>query len=139
MDPTSKKITSKAFDINAMVQDPVLVSFFSEVLRLKASVWSFRLCLEDCVLGSGGKDYFFPKGSTLWVPITVLHRDDELYDHPLEFQPDRFLKVEHEKEANGTEHDKLTRKVLFNKRGKPTRMGHLPFGGGKSMVISHPI
>jgi hypothetical protein len=23
---------------------------------------------------------------------------------------------------------------LFNKRGKATRMGHMPFGGGKSMV-----
>ena len=116
-----------------MEKDPILLSFFSEVLRLKASVWSFRLVLEDAVLGSGGKEYFFPKGSTIWVPVTVVHRDEEVYKDPLAFQPDRFLKVEHEKTDHG-DVDKFTRKVLFNKRGKQTRMGHLPFGGGKSMV-----
>jgi len=132
-DPSDKTITSKAFDIQAMEKDPILLSFFAEVLRLKASVWSFRLVLEDAVLGSGGKEYFFPKGSTIWVPVTVVHRDEEVYKDPLAFQPDRFLKVEHEKTDHG-DVDKLTRKVLFNKRGKQTRMGHLPFGGGKSMV-----
>ena len=117
-----------------MEKDPILLSFFSEVLRLKASVWSFRLVLEDAVLGSGGKEYFFPKGSTLWVPVTIVHRDGEVYQEPLEFKPDRFLKVDHEVDQTGQDHEKLTRKVLFNKRGKATRMGHMPFGGGKSMV-----
>jgi len=134
IDPISKKITSKAFDANAMVQDPILLSFFSEVLRIKASVWSFRLCLEDAMLGSGGKQYFFPKGSTIWVPITIVHRDTEVYEDPLEFKWDRFLKHEAETTETGKKVDKVTKKVLFNKRGKPTRMGHLPFGGGKSMV-----
>lgn len=133
-DPKDTKISAKAFDVLAMEKDPILLSFFSEVLRLKASVWSFRLVLEDAILGSGGKEYFFPKGSTLWVPVTVVHRDEEVYKDPLEFQPDRFLKVEQEKTPEGDE-ERLTRKVLFNKRGKPTRMGHLPFGGGKSMVL----
>lgn len=135
-DPSDKTITSKAFDIQAMEKDPILLSFFSEVLRLKASVWSFRLVLEDAVLGSAGKEYFFPKGSTLWVPVTVVHRDEDVYKDPLAFKPDRFLKVEHEKIGKGDDVEKLTRKVLFNKRGKQTRMGHLPFGGGKSMVCS---
>jgi cytochrome P450 len=133
-DPTSTTITSKAFDIQAMEKDPILLSFFHEVLRLKASVWSFRLVLEDAILGSGGKEYFFPKGSTLWVPVTIVHRDEEVYKDPLSFQPDRFLKVEHEINDDGKDVEKLTRKVLFSKRGKQTRMGHLPFGGGKSMV-----
>jgi len=92
--------------------------------------------LEDAILGSGGKEYFFPKGSTLWVPVTIVHRDEEVYEEPLKFKPDRFLKIEHEKDENGKDVEKLTRKVLFNKRGKPTRMSHLPFGGGKSMVFS---
>ena len=120
-----------------MEKDPILLSFFSEVLRLKASVWSFRLVLEDAILGSGGKEYYFPKGSTIWVPVTNVHRDGEVYKEPLEFKPDRFLKVEHEVDEEGHDTEKLTRKVLFTKRGKQTRMGHLPFGGGKSMVLTH--
>jgi cytochrome P450 len=132
-DPKSTKITSAAFDVAAMEKDPILLSFFNEVLRMKASVWSFRLVLEDAILGSGGKEYFFPKGSSIWVPVTIVHRDGEVYKDPLEFKPERFVKVEHEKHG---ERDRLVRKVLFNKRGKPTRMGHLPFGGGKSMVVT---
>jgi cytochrome P450 len=134
-DPTSRKITSQAFDVLAMEKDPILLSFFSEVLRLKASVWSFRLCLEDCTLGSVGKEYFFPKGSTLWVPVTVVHRDEDVYKDALEFEPERFVKVEHEHLPTGEDVDRPIRKVMFTKNGKATRMGHLPFGGGKSMVL----
>jgi cytochrome P450 len=112
-----------------------LTSFFSEVLRLKASVWSFRLVLEDAVVPAGGKKYFFPKSSTLWVPVPLVHRDEDVYKNALQFEPDRFLKVDKETDENGHVHEKLIKKVLFSKNGKQTRMSHLPFGGGKSMVI----
>lgn len=133
-DPTSKKITSAAFDYQGLINDPVLTSFFSEVLRLKASVWGFRLCTEDAVLPVGGKEYFFKKGTTIWVPVPIVHRDEEIYKDPLDFEPYRFLKIDKEVNGQGQVQDKMSKKVLFTRKGKQTRMAHLPFGGGKSMV-----
>jgi cytochrome P450 len=134
-DPSSKTITSDAFDYQGLTNDAVLTSFFSEVLRLKASVWSFRLVLEDAIIPACGKEYYFPKGSTLWIPVPLIHRDEDVYKNALQFEPDRFLKVDKETDENGHIHEKSIKKVLFSKNGKQTRMSHLPFGGGKSMVI----
>jgi cytochrome P450 len=133
-DPNSKAISSSVFDIDRLINDPVLTSFFSEVLRLKASVWSFRLCLEDVVLPVGGKEYFLPQGSAVWVPVALIHRDEDVYSDPLNFEPSRFLKVDKSVDEDGKVHEKVIKKVLFTKNGKQTRLSHLPFGGGKSMV-----
>jgi cytochrome P450 len=133
-DPSSKIITSSAFDTDKLINDPILTSFFSEVLRIKASVWSFRLCLEDVVLPVGGKEYFLPRGSPVWIPVTLIHRDEEVYSDPLHFEPSRFLKVDKSVDQDGQVQEKIIKKVLFNKNGKQTRLSHLPFGGGKSMV-----
>ena len=123
----SDELSSASFDYHGLTNDPILTSFFSEVLRLKASVWGFRLCIEDAVLPVGGKEYFFKKGTTIWVPVPIVHRDEEIYEKPEEFEPHRFLKIEND--------GKMTKKVMFKKNGKQTRLAHLPFGGGKSMVF----
>ena len=92
------------------------------------------MCIEDAILPVNGKEYFFKKGTTIWVPVPIVHRDEEIYKDPLTFEPYRFLKVDKEVDSNGEVHEKMTKRVLFAKSGKQTRLAHLPFGGGKSMV-----
>ena len=36
------------------------------------------------------KDYFFPKGTTVNIHISALHRNPKYWDNPLEFRPERF-------------------------------------------------
>ena len=123
----SDELSSASFDYQGLTNDPILTSFFSEVLRLKASVWGFRLCIEDAILPVGGKEYFFKKGTTIWVPVPIVHRDEEIYEKPQEFEPNRFLKVED---------GKMTKKVMFKKNGKLTRL-HICHSAVESLWYSN--
>ncbi|RZC37671.1 p450 domain containing protein, partial [Asbolus verrucosus] len=41
--------------------------------------------------------YVLPKGSTLLIPVALIHRDPAIWKNPLVFDPDRFLPEEFEK------------------------------------------
>ena len=36
-------------------------------------------------------NFTFPKGSSAFIPILCIHRDNEIWPNPLKFDPDRFL------------------------------------------------
>jgi len=46
-----------------------------------------RLCTEDFMLM--GK-IFIPKNTTIYLPLTVSHRDGDTWENPREFKPERF-------------------------------------------------
>ncbi|XP_063918933.1 cytochrome P450 4C1-like [Zophobas morio] len=46
-----------------------------------------RYFTEDLVVGN----FTFPKGSSAFIPILCIHRDNEIWPNPLKFDPDRFL------------------------------------------------
>lgn len=59
----------------------------SEVLRLSGPAFILaRECAEDTVC----KGVRFPKGIDVNIPTYVLHRDPEIWENPLEFNPDNF-------------------------------------------------
>ena len=58
-----------------------------EVLRLCSPGFNlFRGCEEEAVY----KGVRFPKGVDVNIPVYVLHRDPEVWDNPLEFNPENF-------------------------------------------------
>ena len=66
---------------------PYLDQVISEVLRLCGPAFSlFRGCEEETVI----KGVRFPKGIDVNIPPYVLHRDPEVWDNPLEFNPENF-------------------------------------------------
>lgn len=66
---------------------PYLDQVISEVLRLCGPAFSLlRGCEEETVI----KGVRFPKGIDVNIPAYVLHRDPEVWDNPLEFNPENF-------------------------------------------------
>lgn len=90
---------------------PYLDQVISEVLRLCGPAFSLlRGCEEDTVI----KGVRFPKGIDVNIPAYVLHRDPEVWDNPLEFNPENFSP-----EAKGKRHP----------------YSYLPFGSGPRQCI----
>ena len=90
---------------------PYLDQVISEVLRLCGPAFSLlRGCEEDTVI----KGVRFPKGIDVNIPAYVLHRDPEVWDNPLEFNPENFSP-----EA----------------KGKRDPYSYLPFGSGPRQCI----
>lgn len=71
-----------------IVQGAVYVDqVISEALRLSGPAFLLlRECAEDTVI----KGVRFPKGVGVNIPTYVLHHDPEVWDKPLEFNPDNF-------------------------------------------------
>jgi len=66
---------------------PYLDQVISEVLRLCGPAFSLvRGCEEETVI----KGVRFPKGIDVTIPPYVLHRDPEVWENPLEFNPENF-------------------------------------------------
>ena len=58
-----------------------------EVLRLSGPAF---LLIRQCAEVATCKGIRFPKGIDVYIPAYVLHRDPEVWDNPLEFNPDNF-------------------------------------------------
>jgi cytochrome P450 len=84
---------------------------YREALRLYPPIWIMerRVLAADTIAG-----YHIPAGSSVVISPYVTHRHREFWDHPDEFDPDRFLP---ERTA-----------------GRPAR-AYLPFGAGQRQCI----
>jgi cytochrome P450 family 6 len=81
-----------------------------ETLRKYVPVLTLlRECTNDYKIP--GTQKIIPKGTAIQIPIFGLHRDENIYDNPLEFRPERFAKS-----SNG--------------EGKAKGLFYLPFGDG---------
>jgi cytochrome P450 len=84
-----------------------------ESLRLYPPVWCIpRVALNDCDIGG----YHVPAGTSLAMSPWVMHRDSRYFDHPEEFNPDRW------------EGDFAKRLPIF---------AYFPFGGGPRRCIGY--
>lgn len=105
---------------------PVLLSTLQEVLRYRHISVSARVVLKDEQILDN--KYQLKKGSTLMIPVAVIHSDPEAWGPTASvFNHRRFLPEENT--GNGQE-GIVTRKGDQNKRAIPRRSAYRPFGGG---------
>ncbi len=91
---------------------PYVRAIVDETLRLNPTVYStVRDPIDPVTLPSG---HVLAPGTDIVVPIGAIHRDERLWDDPLEFRPERFLG-----ERPRDRH----------------RMAYLPFGTGPRICI----
>jgi cytochrome P450 len=84
---------------------------FQEAMRYFSPVWAIaRVAIDDDVIGR----HHIRKGTTIIIPVHLLHHDDRWWPNPEEYNPSRFLP------GAG--------------KGRP-RSAYLPFGGGKRICI----
>ena len=118
------------FDLETLVNSPFLNSAFSETLRLRSVGISLRSMARDSKITVNGQTYNLEKGSLVFIPMPVLHKDPELHANPNDYQIDRFLKM-HSKnvDTNASENG-----VVFQKNGAVVHTPITPYGGGIHMV-----
>jgi cytochrome P450 len=92
---------------------PLLRAAIDEVLRLYPPLWGvYRLTEQDMTV----RGHRIPAGTYLWLSSWITHRDPRWFDHPADFDPDRWL-------------DGRT-------AGLP-RYAYWPFGGGPRLCIGN--
>jgi len=67
---------------------PYLDQVMQEFLRMMPVPNTFRLCTKDYAVP--GKDFTIPKGTKVIIPIGALHYDEEIYEEPEVFKPERW-------------------------------------------------
>ena len=109
-------------DVPTLLGLPLLQALFNEVMRLYVDVYVSRDIHEDTTLplDDGKRQLLLQKGSQVFAPSWLTHRDDAAWGDPLAhvFCPERFLKA-----------DPATGEVAFTTASAAGRM--IPFGGGK--------
>ncbi|KAF2298997.1 hypothetical protein GH714_029621 [Hevea brasiliensis] len=111
--------------INNLVEEfhiqelPYLHSIVKETLRLHpvAPLLLPRCPTESCNVGG----YTIPKGTKVFLNVWAMHRDPEFWDHPSEFQPERFF-------GEGSRLDYLGNHLQY-----------LPFGSGRRICAGLPL
>nr|WP_269078175.1 cytochrome P450 [Streptomyces sp. YIM 121038] len=90
---------------------PYTIAAANEVLRLHQPNWFLsRRAAGPVDLGA----YRIPAGGEVAFSLTTMHRSSEVFDHPMEFDPDRWLD---------------------GRTGNLPRSGYMPFGVGKHRCI----
>ncbi|KAG7947038.1 hypothetical protein I3843_14G073600 [Carya illinoinensis] len=73
---------------------PYVQAILKETFRLHPPLpLVTRKCVQDCKIGN----YVIPTNTMLFVNVWAIGRDPTCWENPLEFQPERFLKSDHEK------------------------------------------
>uniref|UniRef100_A0A2P2MR43 Flavonoid 3'-monooxygenase n=1 Tax=Rhizophora mucronata TaxID=61149 RepID=A0A2P2MR43_RHIMU len=112
--------------LNKMVEEShlpqlrYLQAVLEETLRLHPALPLLvpRRPSNSCKLG----EYTIPSGSTVFLNAYAIHRDPQLWDRPLEFQPERFLCAE---------------SIKFDLSGN--NFQYLPFGSGRRVCAGLPL
>jgi len=81
---------------------PFIEAIVREVLRWNPAVRAGvpHATIADDVVQYQGKEYFIPKGSTIYVPPNVMEHDPVRYESPQVFRPERFLDHEGQLKAD---------------------------------------
>ncbi len=86
---------------------------FRETMRLYPPAWAIgREAVEDCEIGG----YFMPRGTQLFLPQYLTHRDPRWFDNPEAFRPERWA-------------DDLVKRL--------PRCAYFPFGDGPRVCIGN--
>ena len=139
--PNATIDSENLFDVSGLLGDPLLQACFQETLRLRAQNGSMRLVNEATTIPVLGREYYVRKGSMVFIPAPLIHMDTEIYSHPEEYDPERFLGSNLEttliaNDPNHVDDEKVQAKSTpkFFKKGVPVRHYMLPFGGGDNLV-----
>eukprot|EP01080_Neovahlkampfia_damariscottae_P006141 gene6141-10149_t len=82
--------TIEHIDPQSIENLPYLTMFIKEVLRMYPPIAATppKVTSKDTYLG----DYFIPKGSYVSVSVIDVHMNEEIYENPEEFRPERWEK-----------------------------------------------
>ncbi|XP_014227581.1 cytochrome P450 9e2-like [Trichogramma pretiosum] len=90
LNKNSEKVT-----YDAIVQMPYLDAVFQETLRLHPQATMLgRVCTKPYTLPPalpGAKPYDLEVGQEIVVPVSGIHSDPDLFDHPDQFDPNRYF------------------------------------------------
>src|SRR5271170_2101456 len=141
--PNATINSDNLFDVSGLLADPLLQACFQETLRLRTQNGSMRLVNEATTIPVLGREYYVRKGSMVFIPAPLIHMDTEIYSHPEQYDPERFLGSNLEttiiaNDPNHVDDEKTQVKSApkFFKKGVPVRHYMLPFGGGDNLVSS---
>lgn len=80
---------------------PIIGRLATEDIELSESVYKWKLVLTICgvqihfrpffIFVISAKNRIVPKGSNVLIPILPIHYNEEVFDEPREFRPERFL------------------------------------------------
>lgn len=63
----------------------------SETLRRwPPAIFTNRKCTKDYECNVDGKTFLIERGKSIWLPISSIHHDPEIYNDPKKFDPERF-------------------------------------------------
>lgn len=98
-------------DMDDMERLPWTRACVEEAMRVDSPVWTIgrQALADDEVLG-----YRIPRGSSVMVLISMIHRDPRIWENPEGFDPSRFLPE--------------------NSKGRP-RHAYMPFGAGRRVCV----
>ncbi|KAK9489940.1 cytochrome P450 [Lipomyces doorenjongii] len=88
---------SDDYDWTALLGDPLINSCFKETVRLNANIISGRHITDDLTIkvahqnGDDVKEVRLRAGSTVMMPLNMLHWDSEVYLEPMKWIGKRFL------------------------------------------------
>jgi cytochrome P450 family 6 len=90
VDRVLKASGSNDFTYDSLSEMKYLESCIDETLRKYPIVpVHFRVATKDYKIADS--DLTIPKGTSVFIPVLGYHRDPDIYENPMEFQPDRFL------------------------------------------------
>lgn len=125
--------------MNALQANPFIHGVWNEAIRLGTQSAAARVVTRDTEL----EGYLLRQGSVVLLPSRLLHFDEDVYEDPYDFMPERWMDPD-ESDApipKGVEDggEKLTRKVEFEARQKRQRANLRSFGGGKSLCSGRHV
>lgn len=85
-----QKTSKVSFEYDDVTQLPILDAFISETLRTMSPVlFMTRACTEDYKVP--GYNVTIKRGEVVHISIEAIHFDEEYWQDPFKFNPDRFL------------------------------------------------
>ena len=121
-----------------MTNLPLIRLCLAETLRMYPEPpLLIRRALEDDVLPKGGakSTTFIPKGTDIFMATWNIHRSEEFWEKPLQYDPDRFMR----NFTNPTQREWAGYKAGSNKLLYPNEVcsdfAFLPFGGGSRKCV----
>jgi len=109
------RVDVTADDIKKMKYLPAVMK---ESLRLYSVIpFVTRIALKDTILQSkNGSSFRVSKGTNCMIPLSIMSRDEAVWENPNEFKPERFINI-----------------ATFSS----AKLGYLPFGHGKRECIGN--
>jgi cytochrome P450 len=133
--PEESSKDTTTFNIQKLIQDPLLNSAFSETLRIQMNGLIAREVCQDTTITVNDQPYSLKKGDIVFISMMGVHRNPEIYDSPDTFRLTRFLELHTKTEGDNYKAQKATMK-----NGVTLRNPFIWWGGGSHIVReSHRI